>query len=182
MKIRDFRKRAKQGELHSHVLILHMQYNEHYTTQNWKWVCVFVAVCNRLSERSQVNHFLCMDLTYIVCLLKDGFGFKERTVLQVRLGFWAVWSTLSSLVNSHPCVSTANQEGEERGNQLGFGRRDQPLPEVQDSLNQFNHSVVCSSPHLIVAVLIDYQGESHGNISPRVERKKSVMILKLDHF
>ncbi|XP_067240683.1 ectonucleoside triphosphate diphosphohydrolase 5 [Chanodichthys erythropterus] len=52
VKIRDFRKRAKQ-------------------------------VCNRPSERSQVNHFLCMDLTYIVCLLKDGFGFKERTVLQL---------------------------------------------------------------------------------------------------
>lgn len=24
-----------------------------------------------------------MDMTYITCLLKDGFGFKESTVLQV---------------------------------------------------------------------------------------------------
>ncbi|XP_073708905.1 ectonucleoside triphosphate diphosphohydrolase 5 [Garra rufa] len=40
-------------------------------------------VCNRPSKRSELNPFLCMDLTYIVCLLKDGFGFKERTVLQL---------------------------------------------------------------------------------------------------
>lgn len=40
-------------------------------------------VCNRPSKRSQLNPFLCMDLTYIVCLLKDGFGFKESTVLQL---------------------------------------------------------------------------------------------------
>ncbi|XP_067274872.1 ectonucleoside triphosphate diphosphohydrolase 5 [Pseudorasbora parva] len=52
VKIRDFRKRAKE-------------------------------VCNRPSKRSQVNPFLCMDLTYIICLLKDGFGFKESTVLQL---------------------------------------------------------------------------------------------------
>uniref|UniRef100_A0A8C1YZP9 nucleoside diphosphate phosphatase n=1 Tax=Cyprinus carpio TaxID=7962 RepID=A0A8C1YZP9_CYPCA len=52
VKIRDFRKRAKE-------------------------------VCNRPSERTQLNPFLCMDLTYIVCLLKDGFGFKESTVLQL---------------------------------------------------------------------------------------------------
>lgn len=99
--------------------------------------CVSAAVCNRQSERRQVNHFLCMDLTYITCLLKDGFGFKESTVLQVRPSFWAVWSTRSSRVNADPAVSTADQEGEERGNQLGFGCRDQPLPEVQDSLNHW---------------------------------------------
>lgn len=85
MKIRDFRKRAKQGELQSHVLVSSVRY-EYYTLR----VCVSAAVCNRVSERSQVNPFLCMDLTYIICLLKDGFGFKESTVLQVRLGFWAV--------------------------------------------------------------------------------------------
>lgn len=28
-----------------------------------------------------------MDMTYITCLLKDGFGFKESTVLQVRLNY-----------------------------------------------------------------------------------------------
>lgn len=30
--------------------------------------------------------FLCMDLTYITCLLKSGYGFEEETVLEVM--FW----------------------------------------------------------------------------------------------
>lgn len=29
--------------------------------------------------------FLCMDLTYITCLLKSGYGFEEETVLQVAI-------------------------------------------------------------------------------------------------
>uniref|UniRef100_A0A9J7X0B5 nucleoside diphosphate phosphatase n=1 Tax=Cyprinus carpio carpio TaxID=630221 RepID=A0A9J7X0B5_CYPCA len=71
VKIRDFRKRAKE-------------------------------VCNRPSERTQLNPFLCMDLTYIVCLLKDGFGFKESTVLQLTKKVrnvetsWALGFTLLS--------------------------------------------------------------------------------------
>lgn len=40
-------------------------------------------VCNRPARHTQLNQFLCMDLTYITCLLKDGFGFKESTVLQL---------------------------------------------------------------------------------------------------
>ncbi|XP_076016319.1 ectonucleoside triphosphate diphosphohydrolase 5 [Genypterus blacodes] len=40
-------------------------------------------VCNRMSKEKPVRPFLCMDLTYITCLLKDGFGFKENTVLQL---------------------------------------------------------------------------------------------------
>ncbi|KAG7267817.1 hypothetical protein CRUP_003631 [Coryphaenoides rupestris] len=27
--------------------------------------------------------FLCLDLTYITCLLREGFGFKDSTVLQL---------------------------------------------------------------------------------------------------
>lgn len=30
--------------------------------------------------------FLCMDLTYITCLLKSGYGFEEETILEVM--FW----------------------------------------------------------------------------------------------
>uniref|UniRef100_A0A3B5R2M3 nucleoside diphosphate phosphatase n=1 Tax=Xiphophorus maculatus TaxID=8083 RepID=A0A3B5R2M3_XIPMA len=39
--------------------------------------------CNKMSEFPAVSPFLCMDLTYITCLLKDGFGFKDSTVLQL---------------------------------------------------------------------------------------------------
>ncbi|XP_062323181.1 ectonucleoside triphosphate diphosphohydrolase 5-like [Osmerus eperlanus] len=40
-------------------------------------------VCNKMSKHHSASPFLCMDLTYITCLLKDGFGFKENTVLQL---------------------------------------------------------------------------------------------------
>lgn len=45
---------------------------------------VSCSACNKMSEFPAVSPFLCMDLTYITCLLKDGFGFKDSTVLQVR--------------------------------------------------------------------------------------------------
>ncbi|KAJ8269960.1 hypothetical protein GJAV_G00108710 [Gymnothorax javanicus] len=40
-------------------------------------------VCSKMSKHPTVNPFLCMDMTYITCLLKEGFGFKENTVLQL---------------------------------------------------------------------------------------------------
>ncbi|XP_034017669.1 ectonucleoside triphosphate diphosphohydrolase 5-like isoform X2 [Thalassophryne amazonica] len=40
-------------------------------------------VCNKLSVNRAVSPFLCMDMTYITCLLRDGFGFKDSTVLQL---------------------------------------------------------------------------------------------------
>uniref|UniRef100_A0A8C6SZ84 nucleoside diphosphate phosphatase n=1 Tax=Neogobius melanostomus TaxID=47308 RepID=A0A8C6SZ84_9GOBI len=40
-------------------------------------------VCNKMSKYRTINPFLCMDLTYITCLLKEGFGFKDNTVLQL---------------------------------------------------------------------------------------------------
>ncbi|KAM8832705.1 ectonucleoside triphosphate diphosphohydrolase 5 isoform 1-T2 [Spinachia spinachia] len=40
-------------------------------------------VCNEMTKSPPVSSFLCMDMTYITCLLKDGFGFKESTVLKL---------------------------------------------------------------------------------------------------
>lgn len=45
-------------------------------------MCVF-AVCNKMTKYRAINPFLCMDMTYITCLLKEGFGFKDSTVLHV---------------------------------------------------------------------------------------------------
>lgn len=42
------------------------------------------AVCNKMTKYRAISPFLCMDMTYITCLLKEGFGFKDSTVLQVR--------------------------------------------------------------------------------------------------
>uniref|UniRef100_A0A671UD36 nucleoside diphosphate phosphatase n=1 Tax=Sparus aurata TaxID=8175 RepID=A0A671UD36_SPAAU len=44
--------------------------------------CVF-AVCNKMTKYRAISPFLCMDMTYITCLLKEGFGFKDSTVLQL---------------------------------------------------------------------------------------------------
>lgn len=40
-------------------------------------------VCSKMAKYRAVSPFLCMDITYITCLLKDGFGFKDDTVLQL---------------------------------------------------------------------------------------------------
>ncbi|XP_066551137.1 ectonucleoside triphosphate diphosphohydrolase 5 [Amia ocellicauda] len=40
-------------------------------------------VCNKMAKYRPIYPFLCMDMTYITALLKDGFGFKESTILQL---------------------------------------------------------------------------------------------------
>ncbi|XP_030628843.1 ectonucleoside triphosphate diphosphohydrolase 5 [Chanos chanos] len=62
-------------------------------------------VCNKMSRHSTMSPFLCMDLTYITCLLKDGFGFKENAALQLTKKVnsvetsWALGATLSHFQN-----------------------------------------------------------------------------------
>ncbi|KAK2890331.1 ectonucleoside triphosphate diphosphohydrolase 5 isoform X2 [Channa argus] len=40
-------------------------------------------VCCKMAKNPLITPFLCMDMTYITCLLRDGFGFKESTMLQL---------------------------------------------------------------------------------------------------
>ncbi|XP_047429628.1 ectonucleoside triphosphate diphosphohydrolase 5-like [Mugil cephalus] len=62
-------------------------------------------VCNKMTKYPSVSPFLCMDMTYITCLLKDGFGFKESTVLQLTKkvnnveASWALGATLDHFHN-----------------------------------------------------------------------------------
>lgn len=71
-----------------------------------------------------------MDMTYITCLLKDGFGFKESSVLQVqplqtRGPIRVVVSENRRLSVNCDSLSLlfhpGEQEGEQRGVELGFG-------------------------------------------------------------
>ncbi|XP_022050130.2 ectonucleoside triphosphate diphosphohydrolase 5-like [Acanthochromis polyacanthus] len=62
-------------------------------------------VCNKMTKHPPISPFLCMDMTYITCLLKDGFGFKESTVLQLTKkvnnveASWALGATLDHFHN-----------------------------------------------------------------------------------
>ncbi|XP_029902848.1 ectonucleoside triphosphate diphosphohydrolase 5 isoform X2 [Myripristis murdjan] len=62
-------------------------------------------VCNKMTKYRPVSPFLCMDMTYITCLLKDGFGFKENTMLQLTKkvnnveASWALGATFDHFRN-----------------------------------------------------------------------------------
>ncbi|XP_042316253.1 ectonucleoside triphosphate diphosphohydrolase 5-like [Sceloporus undulatus] len=67
-------------------------------------------VCDNLDSYSSASPFLCMDLSYITALLKEGFGFGESTILQLAKKVnnietsWALGATfhlLQSLGLSH---------------------------------------------------------------------------------
>ncbi|NXP88934.1 ENTP5 diphosphohydrolase, partial [Passerina amoena] len=40
-------------------------------------------VCDNIERYNSASPFLCMDLTYITALLKEGFGFRDNTVLKL---------------------------------------------------------------------------------------------------
>ncbi|KAM9703934.1 ectonucleoside triphosphate diphosphohydrolase 5-like isoform 1-T4 [Menidia menidia] len=62
-------------------------------------------VCNKMTKDPTTSPFLCLDMTYITCLLKDGFGFKESTTLQLTKkvknveASWALGATLDHFHN-----------------------------------------------------------------------------------
>lgn len=107
LEVRDFKKRAKEGEIGrvlkrlamchycdrsaSRRVLRHPAPHPHSRIQmallsnlKKKHDSFVHSVCNKMTKNSVGNPFLCMDMTYITCLLKDGFGFKENTMLQVR--------------------------------------------------------------------------------------------------
>ncbi|XP_029454309.1 ectonucleoside triphosphate diphosphohydrolase 5 isoform X3 [Rhinatrema bivittatum] len=43
-----------------------------------------IEVCDHMESFTSNSPFLCMDLSYITALLKEGFGFEARTPLQLR--------------------------------------------------------------------------------------------------
>uniref|UniRef100_A0A3B5Q4A5 nucleoside diphosphate phosphatase n=1 Tax=Xiphophorus maculatus TaxID=8083 RepID=A0A3B5Q4A5_XIPMA len=57
--------------------------------------------CNKMSEFPAVSPFLCMDLTYITCLLKDGFGFKDSTLTKKVKNVEASWALGAMLDHFH---------------------------------------------------------------------------------
>lgn len=43
-----------------------------------------------MTKYRPISPFLCMDMTYITVLLKEGFGFKDNTALQVGISLLSV--------------------------------------------------------------------------------------------
>lgn len=69
-------------------------------------ITFLLAVCNKMTKYRAISPFLCMDMTYITCLLKEGFGFKDSTVLQV--------SKCPYFTRADACVFILDPVGEER--------------------------------------------------------------------
>lgn len=92
------------------------RYGGNVLRQTVKWVRL-PAVCDHMTSDSSHSHFLCMDLTYITALLREGFGFEDGTVLQVNAlsccsfhGFWVFalfesrfWFFISAKQKSAKC-------------------------------------------------------------------------------
>lgn len=147
LEVRDFKKRAKEGEMGR---VIHRYYDRCAAPCTWDTVCMSIVwtcvlrcylkscphalsriqmtdltdvtpppfvclVCNKMTKYPPVSSFLCMDMTYITCLLKDGFGFKESTVLQVR----QFYTTQSKRV----CGLAQNNSTEETGRKEHFSKK-----------------------------------------------------------
>uniref|UniRef100_A0A8C1NMH9 nucleoside diphosphate phosphatase n=1 Tax=Cyprinus carpio TaxID=7962 RepID=A0A8C1NMH9_CYPCA len=58
-------------------------YDRAVDTPNYCSFLFLKQVCNKMTKYRPISPFLCMDMTYITCLLKEGFGFKDSTVLKL---------------------------------------------------------------------------------------------------
>jgi len=80
----------KKFETHLHVTVLQ---------------CILSPLCFSVacSKESKSSPYLCLDATYIVALLKEGFGFKENRRLTVSIGHTCVilYSLFASIHHKH---------------------------------------------------------------------------------
>lgn len=145
LQVRDFKKKAKEGEMWEKSLRsrhrvhlnspLKKNQKNNLSTSSWQNTDDEIApspdplfpalVCSKTTRHPPVFPFLCMDMTYITCLLKDGFGFKEDTVLQVRPCQIRRLTSQTILLEYRFgfffSLHLVEQEGEQCGVELGFG-------------------------------------------------------------
>lgn len=50
-----------------------------------------------MTKYRPISPYLCMDMTYITVLLKEGFGFKDNTVLQVSILLLGVYDDTATV-------------------------------------------------------------------------------------
>lgn len=113
------------------------------------------TVCDHMTSDSSHSHFLCMDLTYITALLREGFGFEDGTLLQVNglswcsfLGFCTFWITFWLFIS-------AKQKSSKRGDELDAGSR---FPRVAVPVTVVVAPAAISQPSALSQVLLHNPG------------------------